>query len=122
MEKQNPFGRDDGEGELPPPFGKGGSADKKHSTPKFPVSIGQDDKGPALGQPESSGGMIIGPEHPMFDPQSHPTRPAGPEFLPPGEPDPDELALPGGSNSLNPGWNPAQSRLPPGGGRGGPFP
>lgn len=83
MEKQNPFGRDNGKEELPPPFGHGESGDKKQSTPKFPVSIGKDDKEPTTDQPESSGGMIVGPEHPMFDTQTRPTRPAGPAFLPP---------------------------------------
>jgi hypothetical protein len=86
MQKQNPFGRDDEEGELPPPFGHGEHANKRN-IPEFPVSIGKDDKEPASGQPESSGGtsggMIIGPEHPIFDSQTRPARPTGPEFLPP---------------------------------------
>jgi hypothetical protein len=80
MEQHNPLDKD--EEKLPPPFKRDGGHGKK--SPAFPVSIGQDDKEPGIGPQSPDGGMIVGPEHPIFDaPHTRPTRPLGPAFLPP---------------------------------------
>lgn len=116
------------------PFeGDGHDVPRVPRVPGAPVSVGQDDKEPGIEPASPGGGMIVGPEHPIFDypygqqtPPSvlprgavppgarfDPITPVGPSrgphgdiLYPSGEPDSDELPPPGGPNPVDPGWRP----------------
>lgn len=78
--------------ELPPPFGDAPSSrdrDNGRKPPSFsPIRIGEADKGPTgPGRPVNTGesGMLLGPEHPIFDVKGgQPSRPdpMNPSLLP----------------------------------------
>ncbi len=68
------------EGELPPPFGERHPrrSGRDGAPPATRVSIGEDDLGPNLGGQSpthgAGGGMLVGPDHPVFDQPYEPPR------------------------------------------------
>ena len=85
----NPFEEDDNN-KLPPPFvereTKSGNGEGRPSL-GTPLEVGKDDKEPTFGKPLSrpgAGGMLIGPDDPIFQSPGPPsTGGGGPSFLPP---------------------------------------